>query len=78
MHKYDVLRLYVSMQDLVFVHQANCVKKVPNYERSTILRQSLSCRYDVVELPIASQLEYSIEVFLISEVSVSFDDIWMI
>jgi len=37
MYQHDVLRLYVSVENLVFVHQMHCIKKVTDNERSGFL-----------------------------------------
>ena len=78
MHQNYVLRLYVPVENLVFVHQTNRIKKVANDEGSCLLWQSCPARYNVIELPFRSQLKDDVDILFIWKKSVYFDDIGML
>jgi len=61
------------MQYLMTMHQANRIKQITNYERSTLLRESLPTRNNIVELSIAAQLQHSVEILLVTEIAIGFD-----
>lgn len=78
MDQNDVLRLDISMKYLRSMHQRHCIQQIADNERSTLLRQGLPSRNDIIELPIASQLKYSIEMLLIGKEAIGLDDIGMV
>lgn len=78
MDEHNVLRLDISMKYLRSMHQRNGVQQIADNERSTLLRQGLPSRNDIIELPIAPQLKYSIKMLLVSKEAICFDDIGMV
>jgi len=42
MNKYNILRLYISMKNLMFMHQLNSIQQISNNKRSRLFRQSLT------------------------------------
>ena len=78
MDQNNVLRLDISMKYLRSMHQRHCIQQIADNERSTLLRQGLPSRNDIIELPIAPQLKYSIKMLLIGKEAIGFDDIGMV
>lgn len=60
------------------MHAVDRLQKVLGDERSGLLCDELLLRYDVVELPVATQLEQRVEVHLVVEETVDIDDVGVV
>ena len=78
MNKYDILRFYISMKNLIFMHQWNRIKQISNNKRSCLLWKSLPSWNNIEKLSIWAKFHNNVEVILITETSINFDDIWMV
>lgn len=52
MNENDVLRLNVSMKNLVLMHELNCIEKIPDDERGGLFWKSGAVGDDIKELAI--------------------------
>lgn len=56
MHKHNILRLDIPMQDLLLMNVTNRIEQVPNNKRRRLLRERIAVLYNVVQLPSLSKL----------------------
>jgi len=78
MHKYNILRLNVSMKYSMAVHNIDCFQQISNNKWCTLLGESLSSSDKIIELPIAAELHDCIETFLITKETIVMNDVGMI
>jgi hypothetical protein len=60
------------------MHEIHCLEEIADDIRSTFLCKRLSAGNDVIELPVAAEFHDRVEILLVAEISIIFDDIWMI
>ena len=65
MHKHNILRFDIPMQNLRPMHSSNSLKQIANNKRRTLLTQLIPTRHNIIQLPITTQLKYRIKIFLI-------------
>lgn len=66
------------MEDLVLVHAVDGFQQILGDEGSGLLGEVLVLRDDVVELPIAAQLQQGVEVRFVVEEPIHIDDVGVI
>lgn len=75
MNQNNVLGFDIAMKYFMFVHEGYSIKEVAYDERCALFSEFLSVGDDVIELSIATQFQYGIEVLFVCEVAVSLDDV---
>jgi hypothetical protein len=78
MNKNDIFWFDVPMEDLVLVHETDCIEQISDHKRSSFFRKKRAVRDDVVKLTIGSELENDIEMSLVTKTSINFDYVRML
>lgn len=74
----NIFRFDIPMEYLMLVHEVDCLQQVADNIGGALLTQGFPRRDDVVQLPVASQLHYRVEVLLVAEVPVVAYDVGVV